>query len=191
MNFLFILFTMLSLLPATVPLSSNDLNIFTYEKNINSENIMVVHAIADSDCVPVVDPVNKTPIIDFYWLMNRSAYKPVHPLIKKNIRERLTAMAAKTKNVFYINLEDLSEVKIDLPSSRVKVETFRNSNGQCQAVGKITLGGSDGNMTMILKKIFVEAKKTGNPFRPKVVSITLSGLDATSSVPVTRIYEAK
>ncbi len=199
MNFMSIILIIFSTFFATAEATTtistsvppNALKILTYEKNINSENIMVVHTTADSNCLPVPDSDSQTPILDYYWLMNRKTYKPLNPIIKSYTRERISATpSSEAKNIFFINLNDLSEVDIDLPSHQVSVETFRNGEGNCEAVGKMTLGESDANSTIILQKIFVDAQLTLNPRRPKVRSITLEGLDASTGTPKIRTYKA-
>ncbi|MES2767620.1 MAG: hypothetical protein V4596_00620 [Bdellovibrionota bacterium] len=167
----------------------NALNILIYEKSINRENIMVVHTIADANCLPIVD--NQIPSLDYYWLMNRTMYKPLHPIIKSYTRERISAAPSdEAKNIFFVNLNDLSEIDIDLPSHQVIVETFRNSDGKCEAVAKMKLGESDAGATIILQKIYVDAKQTLNPRRPKIKSITLEGLDASTGGARVRTYKA-
>lgn len=167
------------------------LKIFTYEKSINSENIMVVHTDTDTNCHPVRDPSTSTPFVDFYWLMNRTTFKPVNPIIKNNIRERIQSLPSQRANAFFIDLLDLEEVNIDLPESKLAVETFKNANGQCEARSTMELGESDGNTVLILQTVFVDAKKTINPLRPKVKSITLKGIDMATGFPKERTYSAK
>jgi len=181
---------LLLLLSATFA-QAEPLKIFTYEKSINKENIMIVHTETDSNCAPIRNTTTSTPLVDFYWLMNGKTFKPVNPIIKSNIRERIQSLPTQRSNLFYIDLLELSEVKIDLPESQLAVETFKNAQGKCEARSTMMLGESDENITLVLQTIFVDAKIGLNPFKPKVKSITLKGIDLATGLPKNRTYSAK
>lgn len=152
---------------------------------------MVVHTDVDQNCIPQLDPKTRKPIVDFYWLMDGKTFKPVNPLIKNGIRDRIQALSSLDRtNIFFIDLLDLSEVKIDLPESQLTVEVFKNTLGHCEARSTIELGKSDENITLLLHTIYVEAKRTLNPFSPKVNSITLKGIDLTTGLRKSRTYSA-
>ena len=165
--------------------------VITVEKSINSENIMVVYTKVDSQCRFLTDPAERDqPVFDFYWLMNRQSYKPVHKLIKGEVRKRMEFQIdpSDRHNSFYVNLNDMKEVRHDLKDNRLNVRS-EMVDGKCQVNATMTLGPSAGNAKIYLNKVYSEAKK--GLIMPSLVSITLSGKDVNSGKNVSKTYQAK
>lgn len=165
--------------------------VITVEKSINPENIMVVYTKVDSQCRFLTDPAQRDqPVFDFYWLMDRKNYKPVHKLIKGEVRKRMEFQIDREDrhNSFYVNLNDMKEVRHDLKDNRLHVRS-EMVEGKCQVSASMTLGPSAGNAKIHLNKVYSEAKK--GLIMPSLVSITLSGKDVTSGKAVSKTYKAK
>jgi hypothetical protein len=162
--------------------------VFTYEKNENNQNIMIAYTKLDSDCR--IQRNNGKPLLDFYWLMNRESYKPVAPLIKKRIRQKIQIQNSIDPFVFEIRLMELKELVTDLKSTRLLVESKKLENGQCLV--QTTIPSSlKGHKDFQLKTIYAEVQKTWNPFDRKVVSISLKGTDAKTGEDVSREFKTQ
>ncbi len=165
--------------------------IFIYEKNENPENILVVYGKTDSQ--GRIQPASREGLFDFYWLMGRERYKPTHAMIKSGIRDRLQVLPSDNPTAFDILLTDLKEVRTDLPSSRLHIQTDPDSaakDGGIKLSAYLTLGPSDHNARIRLDSIYAEASKGLNPFSRKLLAITLKGVDVKTGQKVSRRYEA-
>lgn len=166
--------------------------VLIFEKNENPQNIMVAYVKTNESCQLQMDPkAPGTPLFDFYWLMNRERYKPVHRMIKAGIRNRLEFLPAKKgAREFELKLNDLKELKQDLHQPVVEV-TAKPAKGGCEVHGTLQLGPSDGNKKIQLQKIYSVSRKTlAPPFR-KVKSITLTGMALDSSRKIERTYVSR
>lgn len=163
--------------------------LFIFEKNRNPQNMMVVYTRLDDRCRVITQAANdKNPTFDFYWLMNRQTYKPVAFLIKKEIRNRLKLLSSSDSFSFSILMNDLKEVQTDINNFTLSVHSEALKNKGCTANSFLTLGPSDQNMTIRLQSIYAESKGF---FFPKLISITLKGVDVKTGQLVERKYFAK
>lgn len=166
--------------------------LFVVEKNENPQNILVAYTKLDDDCR--VQTQDEAPFIDYYWLMDRERYKPVHRLIKRGIRNRLEiqGFTGVSHQIFDVRIEDLKELKQDLGQAVVSVVAGpETSGGGCEVQAYVRLGPSDEHRTIKLDSIFTESRKTiWPPFR-KIESVTLRGTDALSKKSVERTYFAR
>ena len=166
--------------------------IMTVEKSIHSQNQMVVFTRLDERCRILRDSNQANgPAFDFYWLMDGSRYKRVHPLIKRGIRKRLQVETnSVTDEVFSVRLNELNAVDHDLGKTpRLWVRAEKTPDG-CAVEARLTLGPSDKNAEIRLDSIYSEAEMEGK-FSAKVKSIALKGADARTGEPVVRVYRAR
>lgn len=178
--------------------------VLIFEKNENPQNILVVYTKLNEDCRFIADPSEPSlPVFDFYWLMDRTRYKPVHPLIKSGIHDHLRLetppVLRPAKNddkkvpvwdSLSARIQILDELKHDLEEPRVTVKAVKRE-GACTVQALMKLGPSDQNRTIALESIYSESRKVlWPPFR-QVVSVTLTGTDVASGEKVKRTYLAK
>lgn len=131
--------------------------LFTMEKSHNQENIMVIYAQTDEKCSFI--PFESGSYLNYYWLMDGKKRKDVHPLIKKGIEKRVEFKSVESKHKeFTAELNDLDEVKHDLPDTAVKIEA-QNQDGNCHALATISLGPSGGNQAIELENTFCKVEK--------------------------------
>jgi hypothetical protein len=164
--------------------------IFIVEKNENPQNILVAYTKLDANCDVV--KLGGQPLLDYYWMMDRVKYKPVHPLIKSGIRDRLKVASTVSKDAraFAIQITDLNELKQDLGVATLEVLASKKDAG-CLVAASMKLGPSDGGKILTLQSLYTESSKTLLPPFRKVKSVTLSGVDLATSQPVKRQYLAK
>ncbi|MBC7371835.1 MAG: hypothetical protein H7326_09730 [Bdellovibrionaceae bacterium] len=166
--------------------------LFTFEKNENPENIMIVYTKLDSNCQVVVDPNKQaSPIFDMYWLMNGTGFKPVHSLIKNGVIGRLEIIPAKSHDTFQIQINDLKELQTDVQEQKLTIVAQKSAKGACEVKSFFTLGASDKGATMQVKTIYSEAAKTMLPPFRKLKSVTLKGVDSKTGEKLSRTYKAK
>lgn len=159
--------------------------LFNVEKNVNPQNIMVVYSKLDQDCRFLKD--NYGPQFDFYWLMDRASYKKVNSIIKSEIRKRLEVEPWIDTNEFSVILRDLEQVDMDIAEPKVTVRS-KGYAGKCQVSSQITLGPSDKNRTIRLTSIYTEGTQS---LSPRILSVTLNGVDIKTGKKVTRRYLGK
>lgn len=167
--------------------------IFTVEKSENPQNILIAFTKIDSDCRFESNPDRPSePVFDFYWKMDRTRYKPVHPLIKNGIRDRLALIApgSDQRRKFSVKIGDLSELKHDLSKAELDVEAVSPSPHICEVRSLIKLGESDHGRTLLLSTLHIESKKVFFPPFRKVVSVTLNGNDSETGEKLSRTYFA-
>lgn len=163
-------------------------SLFTFEKNENPENILILYTKLDNNC-QVMEEAG-APVFDMYWMMNRQRYKPTNSLIKSGIKDRLQLQAANGANGFYVVLNDLKEVKSDLKDAKLSVIAEKHQ-GKCRLRSLFTLGPSDNNATIQIQSIYSEATKTLVPPFRKLKSVTLNGINVLTGAKVSRTYPAK
>jgi hypothetical protein len=166
--------------------------ILTFEKSENPQNIMMIYTKLDKDCRFELNSQKKNePVFDFYWLMGKKTYKPVHPLIKSGIHDRLQVETGeafiKDRTEFEIKVNDLKGLKTDLKEARLKVFA-KKIGGKCEVQADIQLGPTDKNATLQIDTIYSETRKTFIPPFRKVNSITLIGTDEASGKAMKRTY---
>lgn len=149
--------------------------LFVVEKNENPENVLIAYTRLDSACRVVVDPATKKPFLDYYWLMDRTRYKPVHRLIKSGIRDRLEVASSHEDGTFAIQVNDLKELQQDLGTPTLQVRAKAASKGGCEVDTTMTLGPSDQSRLLHLDSIYTESKKTFLPPFRKILAVTLKG----------------
>ena len=162
--------------------------ILLVEKNVNPDNTMVVYTKTDEKCqFDSETNGNKSILFDFYWLMNRKDYKPVHKAIKKEIRKsmQIDKSAKVDANKFTVKLTNLEKVKTDISDPRLTV-TSKILEGKCKVEGLIQLGPSDDNAQIRLDSLYTEGRK----FPPAVFSVTLKGVNIKTGKPIARTYRA-
>jgi hypothetical protein len=179
---------------AAIPEVGPHYKVVTVKKSVHPQNDLVAYTRLDEDCRVAREGKDKTPVLDFYWLMDHARYKPVNPLIKKGIRKRLeveTAPAASAgPDGFAVRLNELKEVEHDLgPNPRLRVRARRTPRG-CVAEARMTLGPSDKNAEIRLEEIYSEAELKGR-LSAKVKSVTLKGVDVKTGKRIARVYRAK
>lgn len=175
-----------------IPEVGNHYRLFNFEKNINPQNILIVYTKLDEKCRFVTDPSQRDqPTFDFYWMMDGTKYKPVNPLIKSGIRDRLEFQndPANRDTSFFVKINDLKEMEHDLPDSTMHVVARAGKTG-CEVDGTVRLGASAKNETITLTKIYTEAKNQGGLY-PTPTSITLTGVSTKSGQVISATFHAK
>lgn len=178
---------------ADVPAVGPHERLFLFKKNENPQNVMAVYTKLDADCR--FETANRRPVFDFYWLMNGTTYKRVHPLIKSGIRDRLEFDLTRDRGApagasFSVRINDLKTVKNDLEDPRLTVHAEKRG-GRCETEATMTLGPSDGRVTLRLQSLDTVAVKTlWPPFR-RLVSVTVNGVDPKTGREIHRRYSAE
>lgn len=149
--------------------------LFTLEKSLNSENILLIHTQTDESCKFVT---NENGYIDFYWLMNGLTKKPVHPMIRSKVQERVAFSGINaTRDSFKVKLNDLSEIKHDLEDNNIEAIAVLK-NGNCDVSSVIKLGASANYRKMNLKRTFCEVDKNILSVPKGCKYLELQGTDA-------------
>ncbi len=162
--------------------------VFTYEKNENNQNILIAYTQLGENCQ--IQKKNGQPVFDFYWLMDRQRYKPVAPLIRKRIRQRLKVLPSQDSDSFEVQMKDLSELETKLPSIAAKVQSYRDQDGHCEV--KATLPTPENPMARFrLQTVYAKAEKTWNPFDRQLVSVELKGTVEKTGAPFSQEFQAK
>jgi hypothetical protein len=163
--------------------------VLTVDKNENPQNLLAIYTKLNPDCT-LAQKADDSSVLGYYWLMDRERYKRVNSLILSGIRQRLALQGSPDDHSFAITINDLKELDSDIADHPVQVSTRRADSGCALDVG-ITLGPSDSNERIRLTGIHTESKKTFWPPFRKIVSVTLSGVDAQDGHEVRRTYSAK
>ncbi|RYZ80955.1 MAG: hypothetical protein EOP06_24365 [Proteobacteria bacterium] len=150
---------------------------------------MVVYTKLDDNCE--LQKENGSPVLDFYWMMKGSDYKPLHSAIKSGIRDRLQLLPTAHNDRFMVQINDLKEVQTDIEDPRITVVGQPDKKGGCQVHALMTLGASDKNAVVQLTSIYSDASKTFLPPFRKLKSITIHGTDVKTGEKVDRTYNAK
>lgn len=127
--------------------------LFTLEKSLNSENILNIHAQTDENCKFVS---NANGYVDFYWLMDGTNTKQVHPMIRTKVQERVQFIGInEARDSFKVRLNDLSEIRHDLESNTIEARA-EIVNGTCTVNSIIQLGASAKYKKLNLKRTYCE-----------------------------------
>ena len=171
--------------------------ILTFEKNENPQNVLIVYTQVDKNCHfrgPGKSEASASgPFVDFYWLMDRKKYKPVNPMIKNGIRDRLAIEKSSDDGAqsFTVKIADLADLKTDLKDPRMKIKAARGAkDGDCQVDAMVTLGSADHDRVLKLKTISTVSEKTLLPPFRRVKSVSLEGKDAKTGEVVRKTYTA-
>lgn len=167
--------------------------ILVLEKNVHPENQMVIYTKIDANGRFVADPANRNqPVFDFYWLMRGRDYKPVHALIKFEVRKRFESqwISRDHPDRFTVRMNDLKELECDIEEPKMDVYV-RGTGVQPGVEAEISLGPSDGNNRIKLTSIHTE----GRALPPAVYAVTLKGREIVNgnatTKKITRRYEAR
>lgn len=169
--------------------------LFTFEKNENPQNIMIIYTKLDSDCRFVENPKNKRqPLMDFYWLMDRSRFKPVHPLIKSGIRSRLEVETSfdygRSRNHFVVQINDLKKIDPHLQATHLEVRSEK-TGGHCEVHSVLNITPEEPTAAFEVDKIFSESEKTWLPPFRHVLSLTISGVNLQTGQKIEKKFTAK
>ncbi len=166
--------------------------VLLFEKDRNPENILVIYTKLNPDCSIVKTlaprPAAQKPALDVYWLMAGQTFKPVNGIIKSKIFEGFQIQDSNNSNSFDVLLNNLEEVKTDLPSKRMTIQSGRVGPGKCDAHALFRLGASDQNAVLKLTSIYTETE--GSKFSPQVTAITIKGINVETGRIVIRRYLA-
>lgn len=149
--------------------------LFTLEKSMNSENILMIHTQTDDNCKFIA---GDNGYVDFYWLMDGLNKKPVHPMIRSKVSERVAfAGINESRDSFKVKLNDLSEINHDLEDTKIEA-VAEVVNGACEVRSIVKLGASAKYRKMNLKRTYCQVDKNlvGVPKGCKYLE--LSGIDA-------------
>ncbi len=128
--------------------------IFVFEKSFNADNVLCVFAQLDEKG-GFVTLEKGNYFIGYHWLMDRKDYKPVHPLIKSRIRERLelTEQRPAERKLIYL-FNDLKELKHDLTDPMIELLVVRKEDGGLGVEARVQLGESHENQILVLSSIY-------------------------------------
>jgi hypothetical protein len=161
--------------------------VVTVKKSVHPRNELIVYTRLDENCR--VAREKGRAVLDYYWLMDGSSYKPVNPLLKRGIRKRLE-VESDLADGFSVRLNELKEVEHDLgPNPSLRVLAARGAAG-CFAEARMTLGPSNKGAEIRLDEIYTEAELKGR-FSAKVKLVALKGSDVKTGKKVVRVYRAK
>jgi hypothetical protein len=156
--------------------------LFTMEKNYNPENIMVIHTQTDADCKFVTSRKNsENNFVEFYWMMNHGPEtKEVHPSIRSEIKNRVSFQGMnERKDSFRLRLNDLKELKHDLPDTNMEV-TAEILGGGCIIKSSLALGASARYRKLELQKSYCDVSKNFLGIPNGCNYLELSGRDAAN-----------
>lgn len=180
------LLTLAFFMMATSAFSSTERRLFTIEKSLNSENILVINTFTNDKCQFVSGPNGP---VDFYWLMDKKSKKEVHPMIRSNVQERVQFLKFQPNNdSFLIRLNDLSEIKHDLQSSNVEIKA-EIIGGDCVVKSIITLGASAKYRKMNLEKTYCEVKTNLLKVPTGCHYLELQGREVDTDLPIKVRYK--
>ena len=167
----------------SIPEVGTHIKLFTFEKSENPQNILIGYTKLDADCHFVRD--GSQPLLDYYWLMDGARYKPVHPMIKREVRGRLAVEASPSassskaaKDVvdqFALKVQNFKGLSDELGKVAVAVKSMRDGKS-CNALVEVS---EEKPGFTPLKLEVIKAVSEGSvlpPFR-KFVSLTFSGTD--------------
>ncbi|OYZ23025.1 MAG: hypothetical protein B7Y39_06590 [Bdellovibrio sp. 28-41-41] len=142
--------------------------VFRLEKSENPQNVLVIYTRLDEQFRFQLDPENSVmPVFGFYWLMDRTNFKPVHSLIRGGIAERL---------------------HVDVPAN------FSETRSAFTVLVKSTFdteGLTKQSSALTLDKIYAESETTLLPTFPRVIMLKLQGQNEKTGLPEVKIFEQK
>ncbi len=163
--------------------------ILVVEKNVHPQNKLIVYTRVDAKCDFILDQ-HQSPVFDFYWLMDGQTYKPMNSYLKSEIQKRLSLHSqpgAEATKEFYVSLNDLQTLNHDIPDPRLLVIT--TSKGHvCDTKSLLRLGPSNHNALIQVQSFYGEGVGT---FSPKIISVTIKGIDLRTGEQITATYKAK
>jgi hypothetical protein len=173
----------------TIPEVGPHTPLIKVEKNENPQNTMVVYTKIDEKSCAFA----QGPVLDEYWMMDGSKYKPVNPMIKSGIKKRfeLDDAAYKSKGRFLVKLRDFSELKSDLGPEPTFEVLSTKAPGGCSAKVQMTLGASDHERKIEIESIYADSSKTVLPPFRKLNALTLIGRDVATGEKVRRTYSSR
>lgn len=166
--------------------------LFRFEKSENTQNILVIYSRLDEHCRFYTEGGNsEKPIFDFYWLMNQQNYKPVHRIIKSNIRHRLHVEVpndfAVKRNYFSVRVTDLKTIAPSVQNNLISV-LARRVDRECEVSASFSF---EEKQKLKLQKIYLESRKTlWPPFR-KVVSLRFEGTNEKTGLYEQKVFTEK
>jgi hypothetical protein len=177
--------------------------LFLIEKSHHPENITVVYTKLDTHCHVIPDREHGfLPTLDFYWLMDATRYKPMAGPLKAGARKRLKFIDANGSQgdptAFAVRTDDLSRVQHDLQSPTVQIQAERQGDA-CVATALITLGPSNGNVTMKVESVSTKTepitllkkmRAMADPDSIQIYAVTVKGTDVATGQPIERTYYA-
>lgn len=184
---LLILASALLLAQGAFAAQSTEKRLFTIEKSLNSENILNVHTQVDQNCKFVS---GNSGYVDFYWLMNGTTHKQVHPTIRSKVQDRVQFVGINgARDTFKVRLNDLSEIKHDLENNIIEVRA-EIVNGSCTVNSIIQLGASAKYKNLNLQRTFCEVNSVmGIPNGCKYLE--LAGKDNATGEGLKARYKGK
>lgn len=160
--------------------------LFTMDKSYNPENILVISTQTDENC----KFLNKNAeYLDFYWLMDRTTRKEVHPTILKQIKEKVKFSGINNRrDSFKVQMNDLSELRHDLEEASMEVSSAI-INGNCSIKSVIKLGPSASYRKLNLKRTYCEVTTNmiGIPNGCKFIELEGNDADTNEKLKV-RFY---
>ena len=170
--------------------------VFRLEKSENPQNILFVYTRLDEQCRFQLDPENSgMPVFGFYWLMNRTNYKPVHYLIRGGIAERLQvdipANFSEMRNSFTVLVKDLTQVDRTLENADVKVASHKDGKLCVVKSTFDTEGPNKQSSALTLDKIYAESETTLLQLFRRVIMLMLQGQNEKTGLPEVKIFEQK
>lgn len=164
--------------------------LFIMEKSHNPENVMIIEVMLNKKCE--FETYEDGSLLNFYWLMEDGKYtKNIHPLIRHGIAKRVEFRdKEKTKTSFKVALNDLKELRHDLPDSSLKVSSLKEKE-RCSVQSVLELGPSKGNKKINLTRTFckVETNFLGIPVGCKFIE--LEGKSVSSGNQLQAKFRAK
>jgi len=177
----------------SIPQIGSHQPILIVEKNVHPQNKMVVYTKLDASGRFMADPAARDrPMLDFYWLMDGTNYKPVNGRIKNEIRKRFTGEwnPGSQAETFTVSVNDLKEVNTDIRDPKLEIHARETGDGTNVVEAQMKLSPSDGNKRIKLSSIYTE----GRAFHPAVDSVILHGEEIVNGNltgrKVTRRYNA-
>ncbi len=162
--------------------------LFTLEKSMNSENILLIHTQTDENCKFVP---NHNGYVDFYWLMDGVTRKEVHPTIRSKVAERVKFVGiSEDKSSFTVKLNDLSELRTDLEDNKIDV-VAQIANGNCEVKSIIKLGASAKYRKMALNSTFCEVDRNFVGVPKGCKYLDLKGKDADTNEALSVRFKGK
>lgn len=147
--------------------------LLNFKKSENSQNVLIAYTKLSESCS--FEKLEDEPLIDFYWLMDGSRFKKTHPLIKRNIRNRLEAFNVNERaDSFALRLTGSDKEREKLKDVQIEV-TSKKKGERCEIETIAHLSKDSSVEPIRLQAIQSETKRTFLPPFHKVKSITFVG----------------
>lgn len=189
----YLTFTLISLSAAAYAGMEGERELFKMEKNHNPQNKMIIHTQTDNDCRFTTSPKNKEKnYVEFYWVMNHGqSIKEVHPMIRSEIKNRVKFSGINAgRDSFKIKLNDLTEVRHDLPDASLEVVS-EVADGKCKVKSILTLGPSEDYRKIDLSRTFCNVSKNMLGVPNGCLYIEVEGKDISSGEKVVVKFKKK